>query len=303
MNECNVKRAFSIDSILQTTKSEITIERSSPRNNRSIVNNYLNFVKPQAIIPRSFTTEENVDDKKHCINHALSFDTSSSEFYRSNNLSTSTTSDYPLPMHHYTLHHSQPVGTCTWVNNKAQLIGLQSASQASGKTNGRKIRKPGIDRKPRQAYSSKQLEKLESEFKLDKYLSVSKRMELSQALNLTEVQIKTWFQNRRTKWKKQMNARIKMAQRQGIWSASSNGIAPTIFYPPVCATSSGASHTVSATSAAIYQPYITPQPSYFHHQPSLLSDTPIQPMTIVHHPSSINYFLQATQTAKAKQTN
>lgn len=85
------------------------------------------------------------------------------------------------------------------------------------KPSSRRSRKPGLDRKPRQAYSAKQLERLESEFKLDKYLSVSKRMELSKALNLTEVQIKTWFQNRRTKWKKQLTSRLKMAQRQGLF--------------------------------------------------------------------------------------
>ena len=72
---------------------------------------------------------------------------------------------------------------------------------------GRRARKPGVDRKPRQAYSAKQLDQLEAEFKADKYLSVSKRLELSKSLQLTEVQIKTWFQNRRTKWKKQMTAR------------------------------------------------------------------------------------------------
>ncbi|KAG8320707.1 Homeobox protein ceh-19 [Homalodisca vitripennis] len=96
---------------------------------------------------------------------------------------------------------------------------------------GRRSRKPGIDRKPRQAYSAKQLERLEAEFKEDKYLSVSKRVELSKALNLTEVQIKTWFQNRRTKWKKQLASRLKMAQRPstGLFFPASL-LAPTTPY-------------------------------------------------------------------------
>lgn len=95
---------------------------------------------------------------------------------------------------------------------------------------GKRSRKQGIDRKPRQAYSVKQLEKLENEFKQDKYLSVSKRMELSKTLNLTEVQIKTWFQNRRTKWKKQLTARLKIAQRQSIYAT---GPLTTANYPGV----------------------------------------------------------------------
>ncbi|XP_073839511.1 uncharacterized protein [Musca autumnalis] len=53
---------------------------------------------------------------------------------------------------------------------------------------GKRFRKQGLERKPRQAYSAEQLERLESEFKEDKYLSVSKRLELSKSLNLTEVQ-------------------------------------------------------------------------------------------------------------------
>ncbi|XP_015604666.1 homeobox protein engrailed-1a [Cephus cinctus] len=101
----------------------------------------------------------------------------------------------------------------------SQLFGLHAP-----KPSGRRSRKPGIDRKPRQAYSAKQLERLEAEFKIDKYLSVSKRMELSKSLNLTEVQIKTWFQNRRTKWKKQLTSRLKIAQRQGLF--------PPTYFPP-----------------------------------------------------------------------
>ncbi|VDN52707.1 unnamed protein product [Dracunculus medinensis] len=73
----------------------------------------------------------------------------------------------------------------------------------------KRTRKTIIDRKPRQAYSTKQLELLEKEFMIDKYLNIHKRMDLSKALNLTEAQIKTWFQNRRTKWKKQVVSSLK----------------------------------------------------------------------------------------------
>ncbi|CEF71460.1 Homeobox domain and Homeodomain-like and Homeodomain, metazoa-containing protein [Strongyloides ratti] len=66
-----------------------------------------------------------------------------------------------------------------------------------------------FDRKPRQAYSTKQLQRLEYEFNKDKYLSIQKRYQLSHELNLSETQIKTWFQNRRTKWKKQITLKLR----------------------------------------------------------------------------------------------
>ncbi|CAD7077852.1 unnamed protein product [Hermetia illucens] len=123
--------------------------------------------------------------------------------------------------------HSKPPPHANYV------LGLQIP-----KPSGKRFRKPGVDRKPRQAYSAKQLERLENEFKQDKYLSVSKRMELSKCLNLTEVQIKTWFQNRRTKWKKQLTSRLKIAQRQGIYTSPylTPGIPPYSLFPPYYAT-------------------------------------------------------------------
>uniref|UniRef100_A0A1I7WMU5 Homeobox domain-containing protein n=1 Tax=Heterorhabditis bacteriophora TaxID=37862 RepID=A0A1I7WMU5_HETBA len=80
----------------------------------------------------------------------------------------------------------------------------------------KRARKAMGDRKPRQAYTARQLERLENEFQSDKYLSVNKRVQLSQSLNLTETQIKTWFQNRRTKWKKQLTCSIRQMYRDSV---------------------------------------------------------------------------------------
>ena len=50
----------------------------------------------------------------------------------------------------------------------------------------------GDDRKkrPRTAFTAAQIKALESEFEKNKYLSVSKRMQLSKQLKLTETQVK-----------------------------------------------------------------------------------------------------------------
>ncbi|XP_047528967.1 barH-like 2 homeobox protein [Vanessa atalanta] len=135
-------------------------------------------------------------------------------------------------------HNVSSTSTCPELNalNGAELLAghayahwlatQQPTSTFYDDKNNRRPRRAGPERKPRQAYSAKQLERLEAEFKLDKYLSVSKRLELSKALGLTEVQIKTWFQNRRTKWKKQLTSRLKIAQRQGLFSGHIFGHGP-----------------------------------------------------------------------------
>ncbi|KAI3378092.1 hypothetical protein SNEBB_001100 [Seison nebaliae] len=60
-------------------------------------------------------------------------------------------------------------------------------------------------KKARTTFTGRQIYELEKQFEAKKYLSSSERAELANYLNVTETQVKIWFQNRRTKWKKAEN--------------------------------------------------------------------------------------------------
>ena len=51
-------------------------------------------------------------------------------------------------------------------------------------------------------FSNEQTLELEKIFESQKYLSPPERKQLSKVLGLTERQVKTWFQNRRAKWRR-----------------------------------------------------------------------------------------------------
>ncbi|XP_073402523.1 NK1 transcription factor-related protein 2 [Dendrobates tinctorius] len=89
-------------------------------------------------------------------------------------------------------------------------------------------------RRARTAFTYEQLVALESRFRSSRYLSVCERLSLALTLHLTETQVKIWFQNRRTKWKKQQPPGSSEGRGCGTHNCSSPG---QQFLPPLPAFS------------------------------------------------------------------
>ncbi|XP_053839948.1 NK1 transcription factor-related protein 2 [Vidua macroura] len=101
----------------------------------------------------------------------------------------------------------------------------------------------GKPRRARTAFTYEQLVALENKFRATRYLSVCERLSLALSLSLTETQVKIWFQNRRTKWKKQ--------------HPGADGAAPAAS-PAAAAAASGGSPSPPGPAALPFQTF----PSY-----------------------------------------
>ncbi|XP_024080320.1 homeobox protein CHOX-7-like [Cimex lectularius] len=126
-------------------------------------------------------------------------------------------------------------------------------SDGEGPPNAEENRKEedGKNRKPRRrrtAFTHAQLAYLERKFRCQKYLSVADRSDVADALNLSETQVKTWYQNRRTKWKRQNQLRLEQLRQQAVvdkeGGQQQNGDCCTSFQPPC---------TFLSTAAAIFR--------------------------------------------------
>ncbi|XP_024617993.1 barH-like 1 homeobox protein [Neophocaena asiaeorientalis asiaeorientalis] len=133
-----------------------------------------------------------------------------------------------------------------------------------------RLKKP---RKARTAFTDHQLAQLERSFERQKYLSVQDRMELAASLNLTDTQVKTWYQNRRTKWKRQTAVGLELLAEAGNYSALQRMFPSPYFYPQ-----SLVSNLDPGAALYLYRGPSAPPPALHHaplpHSPSTLRRYP-----------------------------
>ncbi|XP_055337882.1 homeobox protein DLX-1-like [Paramacrobiotus metropolitanus] len=119
-------------------------------------------------------------------------------------------SGYPYAGHH--LSHQNYGQSAAAAQNAFTGLNLYSSACPSPPADGEKpleettIMRNGKGkkmRKPRTIYSSLQLQQLNKRFTRTHYLALPERAELAASLGLTQTQVKIWFQNRRSKDKKQ----------------------------------------------------------------------------------------------------
>ncbi|CAG2249719.1 ventral anterior homeobox 2-like [Mytilus galloprovincialis] len=105
-------------------------------------------------------------------------------------------------------------------------------------------------KRARTTFSPEQLYHLEREFQRNQYMVGKERSQLARELGLSETQVKVWFQNRRTKYKRDVSREAEVKDARSESMAACNIM--KLLQPP--------SNQVQLT----LPPYMLPYPTFAH---------------------------------------
>uniref|UniRef100_A0A8C5JAT2 NK6 homeobox 2 n=1 Tax=Junco hyemalis TaxID=40217 RepID=A0A8C5JAT2_JUNHY len=106
-----------------------------------------------------------------------------------------------------------PGGARLRAGGSAEFISDAALSPLPAQT-GMVLDKDGKKKHSRPTFSGQQIFALEKTFEQTKYLAGPERARLAYSLGMTESQVKVWFQNRRTKWRKRHAAEMASAKKK-----------------------------------------------------------------------------------------
>ncbi|XP_055791804.1 homeobox protein vex1-like [Salvelinus fontinalis] len=121
---------------------------------------------------------------------------------------------------------------------------------------------PPTGRRPRTAYTAEQINSLERAFKRNAYLGTRDKVELCKKLNLSDKQIRNWFQNRRMRMKR-------MVQDALAQACQAKAASHLLHYPELHVYHPGPYHAEAEGGAAT--PYLHPHYSSSTASPALPS--------------------------------
>ncbi|CDQ78347.1 unnamed protein product [Oncorhynchus mykiss] len=188
-----------------------------------------------------FTIDNILNLKQNNKSNLDAYDAKGQSDTRCTNYFTPRYEDYDVQRSHesdYTTHETacvrsvcaEDVDATKMIDTCPRTESTSSCDDVSEQHEGNSKTKAMAKKKTRTIFSKRQIFQLESTFDMKRYLSSAERACLANSLQLTETQVKIWFQNRRNKLKRQLSTDIEGPVPVDHFSESGKNVQlPTIY--------------------------------------------------------------------------